>query len=94
MSERISPETEMLWSAYDRGECGTAYLKNKMADMEAERDDIGKLAQELRDVLQEFADADDECEREFLRMGMPPPDPCPIRERMVASLTKSKEVLP
>ena len=93
MSERISPETKMLWSAYDKGKCGTVYLKGKMADMEAERDEMERIAQELRDVLQAFVDADNECEREFKRMGMPPPDPCPIRERMVSSLTKAKEVL-
>jgi hypothetical protein len=53
-----------------------------------------QVIQELRDALQAFIDADDDCEREFQRMGMPPPEPCPIRERMVASLVKAKEVLP
>lgn len=89
MSKRISPETEMLWSAYDKGECGTVYLKNKMADMEIERDEMVKLAQELRDALETLN----------LVIGLTPiagnkdalQEACDIAR---AAITKAKEALP
>lgn len=86
MSERISPETEMLWSAYDKGECGTAYLKNKMADMETERDEVRELARKMRVHLMNLVDHepckccyDDEAETDWVEAK--------------SLLTKAKEVL-
>ena len=99
MSKRISPETEMLWSAYDRGECGTAYLKNKMAEMEIERDDMGKLARELRDALElyglPYTDADLDTLAESTT-GTGEINPTTAKREVIRryALTKAKEVLP
>lgn len=85
MSRRILSETEKLWSDYDNGACGTAYLKNKMAEIEVERDEMVKLAQELRDALNLIV-SDLPKNRDWLN-----PDTEKIAK---AILEESKEVLP
>lgn len=92
VSRRISPEAEMLWSAYDKGECGTAYLKNKMADMETERDDMGKLALELMDALQRLINNGHAYDCSFINYTNGPCD-CGLDAASIL-ITKAKEALP
>jgi hypothetical protein len=73
---RPTPEADAKWAAsWSEGGCDEDSLLLVMQSLERERDEARELARELRDAVQAFIDADDECEREFKQMGMPPPEP-------------------
>ena len=50
MSERSTPETNALWDLYDRNGCCTARIKNKMAELERERDEAREKYFVMRDA--------------------------------------------